>query len=191
MGKVSGLFVAMFRGDAATSIPAFPYRTELFHDAFMVRRDLLAQVGYFDELNFPMYLSEADLGARMAERGTSAVVVPDAKVWHNIPPLKGASSLLRGVHITEPVRAYFVGRNRLLYMRRHRGALAFLVNAAVFEPFFITIHLFAMVSGNSSFPWTHLFGPYLRGVLDGLTGKRTMGRKLLSNAVEGRTQAPP
>ena len=176
LAPISGIFVAAFRGANADSLPTAPFYTELFHDAFMVRRDAFQEVGYFDEVNFPMYLSEADFAARLKRRGFRAVVVPRARVWHNIPPLDGTSSLLRGVHITEPVRAYFVGRNRLLYMRRYSNRIAFVI---------VFIHLYAMLSGHARIPWTRLFGPYLRGVFDGLSGRIRLGRRLLEGSLAG------
>jgi GT2 family glycosyltransferase len=185
LAPISGIFVAAYRGADADSLPTTPFHTELFHDAFMVRRDAFRQVGYFDETNFPMYLSEADLAARLKRRGFRAIVVPRARVWHNIPPLDGTASLLRGVHITEPVRAYFVGRNRLLYMRRYSNRFAFLIHVIVFEPVIILIHLYAMLSGHARIPWTRLFGPYLRGVFDGLSGRIRLGRRLLQSSLAG------
>lgn len=179
IAPVSGIFEAAYRGRDSDSLPAAPYRTEVFHDAFMVRREAFERVGYFDEVNFPMYLSEADLAARLRESGFDALVVPASRVWHSIAPLEGASSLLRGVHITEPVRAYFVGRNRLFYMRRHGDPVSFLVHVAVFQPVFMLIHVFAILSGRSRTPRTQLLGSYMRGVFDGLAGKVRMGRDLL------------
>jgi GT2 family glycosyltransferase len=181
LAPVSALFVAAFRGRDVASLPKMPYQTELFHDAFMVKREAFEQVGYFDEKSFPMYLSEADFAARLKEKGFSAAVVPAARIWHSIAPLEGRSSLLRGIHITEPVRAYFVGRNRLLYMRRHANLAAFLLHVAVFEPVLISIHLFAMLSGPSRGAKTRLFGPYLRGVFDGLVGRVRMGHSIISS----------
>jgi GT2 family glycosyltransferase len=185
IAPVSGIFVAAYRGANLRRIPDVPYHTEVFHDAFMVKREALERVGYFDQVDFPMYLSEADFAASLKESGFTAFVVPTAKVWHSIAPLEGGSSLLRGVHITEPARAYFVGRNRLLYMRRHGSPASFLAHVAIFEPVIISIHLFAMLSGQSRVAWTQLFGPYLRGVLDGLSGRVRMGRELLQS-VEAR-----
>jgi GT2 family glycosyltransferase len=181
---VSGIFVAMFRGGAR--LPSAPFPTGTFHDAFMVRRELFERVGYFDEVDFPMYLSEADLAARLRERGYKALVVPASKIWHNITPLEGTSGLLRGIHITEPTRAYFVGRNRLLYMRRHSNRLVFLLHVVIFEPVIISIHLFAMLSSQGKVRWTTLFGPYMRGVFDGLAGRIRLGKSLLRGTLEDR-----
>jgi len=179
---VSGIYVAAYRG-GPTRLPRAPYYTGTFHDAFMVRREVFERVGYFDEVRFPMYLSEADLAARLKERGYKALIVPASKVWHNITPLQGTSGLLRGMHITEPVRAYFVGRNRLLYMRRHSNPLAFLLHVVIFEPVIVSMHLYAMLSGHKEVRWTTLFGPYLRGVFDGLAGRARLGRRLLERTV--------
>lgn len=186
LAPVSAIFVAAYRGRDSRTLPAHPYQTGVFHDAFMIRRAAFEQVGYFDEVNFPMYLSEADLAARLKKKGFTSFVVPASKVWHSIAPLEGTGSLLRGIHITEPVRAYFVGRNRIFYMRRHSNSAAFLVHVIIFEPVIISIHLLAMLSGHSKIAWTRLFGPYLRGVFDGLAGTVRMGRALLKDVASGR-----
>jgi len=180
---VSGIYVAAFRG-ASSRLPSRPFYTGTFHDAFMVRRELFERVGYFDEVNFPMYLGEADLAARLRKEGYRTLVVPASKVWHNITPLEGTSGLLRGIHITEPVRAYFVGRNRLLYMRRHSNPLAFLLHVVIFEPVIVSIHLYAMLASHKTIRWTRLFGPYMRGVFDGLAGRVRLGRHLLERTLE-------
>lgn len=182
IAPISGIFAAAFRGSTYDQLPANPYYTGVFHDAFMVKREAFERVGFFDERNFPMYLSEADLAARLKENGFRAVVVPAARIWHSIAPLDGASSLLRGVHITEPARAYFVGRNRLLYMRKHGSVTSFLIHVAIFEPVIISIHLFAILMGSSRFPRTQLLASYLRGVLDGLAGRIRMGKRVLQPA---------
>jgi GT2 family glycosyltransferase len=186
IAPVSGIFVTTFRGVETSELPAERYSTEVFHDAFMIKREAFDQVGYFDEVGFPMYLSEADFAARLKERNLGAVVVPGARVWHSIAPLEGTASLLRGVHITEPTRAYFVGRNRLLYMRKHGAPKSFLLHVIVFEPLFISIHVFAMLSGRQRVPLTRLLGPYLRGVLDGLSGRVSWGRKVLQGHPPGQ-----
>jgi O-antigen biosynthesis protein len=72
IAPVSGIFVAAFRGVNSNALPRTPYYTEAFHDAFMIRREAFERVGFFDEVNFPMYLSEADLAARLKERGLRA-----------------------------------------------------------------------------------------------------------------------
>jgi GT2 family glycosyltransferase len=151
----------------------------------MVRRDLFEKMGYFDEIDFPMYLGEADLSARLRGGRFGIVLVPAAIALHDIPPMEGGISLLRGVHITEPVRAYFVGRNRLMFMKRHSSLGAFAIHVAVFEPMFFSIHLFAMLSGHGEVPLTTLFGAYLRGALDGLCGRVRWGRRLLQSAKIG------
>jgi GT2 family glycosyltransferase len=188
IAPVSGIFVTTFRGAETSQLPSERYSTEVFHDAFMIKREAFEQVGYFDEIGFPMYLSEADFAARLRERNLQAVVVPGALVWHSIAPLEGTASLLRGVHITEATRAYFVGRNRLLYMRKHGTPESFLLHAIVFEPVFISIHVFAMLSGRERVPLTRLLGPYLRGVLDGLSGRASWGRKILQGRSPGHGQ---
>lgn len=184
ISPISGLFHANLRGMNVQDVPRLPFFTSVFHDAFMVRARAFDRIGYFDEFRFPMYLSEADWASRMAERGFAALVVPSAKVYHDIEPVLGTGSLLRGVHITEPVRAYFVARNRLLFMRMHRSPIAFLLHVTFFQPLFVATHLFAIISGHRRRKWTHLLGPYVRGLADGLEGGGRHGWNVIPSRLQ-------
>ena len=120
---------------------------------------------------------------KIRKLGYNALVVPTAKVYHGIEPVRGLQSLLRGVQIVEPARAYFVGRNRIVFMRRHRTKMFFLVHVAVFLPFLTVIHTLGVASSKTFKP-TQLIGPYLRGVLDGLSMRVKFGRELLNQSAE-------
>lgn len=150
------------------SVPPGLRETKTFHNSFMIRRDCFVKLGGFDSKWFPMYLGEADWAERAAEAGYKFVVTPRASVWHDIEPVKGVFSLARGTHITEPARAYFVARNRLIFLRLHMPASALVFHVVAFMPAIILIHLIGM-SFSKRYRFSVLLGPYARGILDGLS----------------------
>ncbi|MFX0212393.1 MAG: glycosyltransferase family 2 protein, partial [Candidatus Hodarchaeota archaeon] len=68
-------------------------RSESFRNAFMVRKKVIQDIGLFDEKHFPIHYEEADFSERIKQIGLKIVVVPTAKIWHNIPRLKSPRSL--------------------------------------------------------------------------------------------------
>lgn len=71
--------------------------------AAMYRREMLAEVGLFDE-SFFLYCEDTDLGLRARWAAWECVYVPDAMVEHRYSHSAGAASALK---------AYYVERNRL------------------------------------------------------------------------------
>jgi len=150
----------------------------LFHSCFMVRRSAFEEAGGFDAENFPMYLGEADLSERLSKQRCQVIVDSGARIAHHIPD-RGFSSVLRNVHITEPSRAYFVGRNRIIFMRKHRNLASYFIFVIVFLPVIALIHLTLILTSRAGHKWTTLAGAYLRGILDGLGNRVKYGKGLV------------
>jgi hypothetical protein len=127
--------------------------TDTFHDVFMVRKKAFDYAKGFDTKNFPFYLGEADLAERMS---SERYYVCDAIVRHKI-----GAGRLRGSHIRDERRAYYVARNQLLFVRRHRDVVFYLL---FWFPFRTAAHLLAMVRERK---WSFVRA-YLRGIHDGL-----------------------
>jgi len=90
-----------------------PYESEDFPNAFIVRRKVIEKVGVFNSKLFPIHYDEADFCQRVRRAGYKIMVVPTAKVWHDISlPEQSRASLL---HLKNPLRAYYTVRNRILY----------------------------------------------------------------------------
>jgi len=90
-----------------------PYESEDFPNAFMVRREVLKRVGLFNSKLFPIHYEEADFCQRVSRAGYKVMVVPTAKIWHDIPlPEQSRVSTL---HLKSPLRAYYAVRNRILF----------------------------------------------------------------------------
>jgi GT2 family glycosyltransferase len=173
---LTGLTVFDFRGQPLSALPIRPMNTQLFHNCFMIRSALLSSIDGFDSRRFPMYLAEADASERLRRRGYKIVVDPRAVVVHGIES-GGVKSLMRNIHITEPVRAYYVGRNRVLLMRLYSGSSRYVIFITVFQPVIAFIHLVTILASarRSNYRWTQLMDAYVRGLLDAVLGKVRFG----------------
>ena len=178
VSPLSGLTVFNYRGHLPDSLPEGQISTHLFHSCFMVRRSAFEEAGGFDAENFPMYLGEADLSERLSKQRYQVIVDSGARIAHHIPD-RGFSSVLRNVHITEPSRAYFVGRNRIIFMRKHRNLASYFIFVIVFLPVIALIHLTLILTSRAGHKWTTLAGAYLRGILDGLGNRVKYGKGLV------------
>lgn len=82
--------------------------------AVMIRREVFEKVGVFDE-RFFLFWEEADLCQRAKQTGFIVKTCPKAKVWHKI-----SASFTGG----KPHGAYFVWRNRLLWLEKNTMGFA-------------------------------------------------------------------
>jgi len=175
MSRVSCYTFFDYRGAAPDALPPGVYRTGLFHNCFMIRADLFHRLGGFDSAHFPMYMGETDAAERIRSLGHIIAVNMESRVIHNMETdeMRG---LVRNIHITEPRRAYFVGRNRILFMRMHRTAPEFVVFLLVWQPAYAAVHLLTIamskIAGQSRL---NLILSYVRGLHDGISGRYLLG----------------
>jgi len=80
-------------------------------NAFMVRKQIIKEIGLFDEKNFPILWEDADFSLRIKQRGYQIAMFPKAKVWHDV-------STVKDFHINEE-RAFFRGRNRARFYLKY------------------------------------------------------------------------
>lgn len=123
-GRISSL--TRFPGQG-TQPPAFDVLREAhledFPDAYMVPRSVFMEIGGYDELRFPIHYEESDLCRRIKDAGYALRLVPDAAVWHDLPVPGSSPAMARQHHVHTPLRAFYAGRNRVLFSFRHeRGA---------------------------------------------------------------------
>jgi len=90
-----------------------PYESEDFPNAFIIRREVIEKIGLFNSKLFPIHYEEADFCQRVKKAGYKVMVVPSAKVWHDIPLPERDKTLL--LHLKNPLRAYYASRNRILF----------------------------------------------------------------------------
>jgi len=79
--------------------------------AILLKRELLEQVGLFDERFSPIYYEDVDLCLRARSAGFRLLLVPSAKLWHKV-----ASS---GGGVGSPRERYLMARNSVLLFRKH------------------------------------------------------------------------
>ncbi|NOZ05662.1 MAG: glycosyltransferase family 2 protein [Chloroflexi bacterium] len=76
----------------------------------LLRRELLEQVGLFDE-RFFLYYEDSDLCLRARAAGFRLLLVPSAKMWHKVATSSGGSDA--------PAERYQMARSSVLFFRKH------------------------------------------------------------------------
>jgi len=124
--------------------------------SIMVRKDVLEQIGYFDE-RFYLYHEEVDLAERCAKHGIKLGVSLEARIWHKGGASTGSISSLRSRSVHS---VYFVERGCILLSRKHHSFVTAMLAVAR------VIHgiSFLMVGRRDCFTWC------MKGILDGLRG---------------------
>ena len=79
-----------------------------------VRRDVLAEIGGFDEM-LRFFLDDTDLSLRLARAGKRLAVAPLAEVHHAFAPSARRTAL------RAPTDLYDIGRSTAIYLGRHLG----------------------------------------------------------------------
>lgn len=105
-----------------------PRSTSAAHGcAMMVKKEILERVGMFAE-KFFLYYEEWDWSARITRANYKIWYTADAEIYHK-------ESLTVGK--TNPIKTYYLTRNRILYMRRNSNLFQFGVFTMVFAFFVI------------------------------------------------------
>jgi len=149
-----------------------PYESEDFPNAFIIRREVIEKVGLFNSKLFPIHYDEADFCQRVRKAGHKVMVVPTAKVWHDIPLLK--QSRVSTLHLKSPLRAYYASRNRILFhWKWSRNTLQRII--ALMASLAVTLYYIIVVAIDHGIKDKREFiSSILRGVIDAfrIIGKR-------------------
>jgi GT2 family glycosyltransferase len=86
--------------------------------AMLLSRELLMQVGLFDEAFF-MYYEDSDLCRRARIAGFRLLLVPEARVWHKISRSSGGSN--------SPNERYWMARSSVRFFRKHVQGVRWLI----------------------------------------------------------------
>lgn len=142
-----------------------------FPNAFMIKREVFDRVGLFDEKTFPIHYDEADFGERVRKH-YKIVCNPQAKIWHDISLPHKIKNKARSLHCYNKIRAYYCGRNRILFHRRHSKKWQFTLFVLFFNWFFAIYYIEVILFGSKKVLRERLkiASYYVKGVLDGLTG---------------------
>lgn len=127
-------------------------------NAFMIRRDVFEAVGGFDEKNFPIDLDEADICKRIKNMGYRIVMNPMAICYHSSQTYSLIPDFRR------PMNAYFMGRNRVIFQRKHLNPLKYMIYLSVFMPIFVGAYCVCLLYRRKPEMVLH----FLKGVRDGL-----------------------
>ena len=78
--------------------------------ALLAKRQIIEDIGFLDPDYF-LYSEEVDWCYRAAKAGYKIIGVPKSKIWHKISSSTGGTN--------SPLSAYYITRNRILFMRKH------------------------------------------------------------------------
>jgi GT2 family glycosyltransferase len=146
-----------------------------FPNAFMIRKEVIEKVGLFDENNFPIHYDEADFGERVRKAGYRIVCNPKAKIWHDIPLPEEVEDKARLFHVHSEMRAYYAGRNRIIFHKKYSKWWQFLLFILIFNWLF-TMYYLKIILFDSHFSISNrikISKCYLRGVLCGIKKEST------------------
>lgn len=147
-----------------------PIESEDFPNAFIVRREIFGKVGYFNSKDFPIHYDEADFCKRASRASYKIYCVPKAKIWHDIPLKEEVEDKARLFHCHNEFRAYYCGRNRIIFHRKYSNKWQFLIFIAIFNWLF-TFYYLKVILFESKKPFIErlkIAKGYLKGVLEGL-----------------------
>lgn len=146
-----------------------PIPSEDFPNAFMIKRDVIDKVGYFDSKNFPIHYDEADFCKRALNSGYTIYTVPTAKVWHDIPPPEETKEKARFFHVYNEFRAYYAGRNRIIFHKKYSKRHQLAIFLCVFNWMIVVYYVIIMFCSKQQFrKKLKIVGAYLRGVIGGI-----------------------
>ncbi len=139
------------------------YPTTYSPNAFMVRRAAFEQTGGMDE-SFIITFEESDFGWRVGKAGWVCGICSRAITYHYTALEAGCVSSLRCLGIEKPRRAYFFGRNRLWFAKRHFSFWQICSVMFVFAPLSAAYYGFvALKCRRPDIAWA-----YLRGTIAGI-----------------------
>ncbi|MGQ4834509.1 MAG: glycosyltransferase family 2 protein [Candidatus Asgardarchaeia archaeon] len=147
-----------------------PIPSDDFPNSFMIKREVIEKIGYFDSKNFPIHYDEADFCRRATIAGFSIYMVPTAKVWHDIVLPEEISEKARLYHVNNALKAYYVGRNRIIFHRKYSTFIQFLFFILLFHWIIMISYLFIILFGTkgSNKRRIRIALSYIKGVITGL-----------------------
>lgn len=146
-------------------IDYYPYEVDEVANAFMISRKLYMDLGGLDVKRFPTELDEADLCFRAKRLGYKVMMCPLATCYHN------SITYSRIPDFRRPKNAYFMGRNRVLFQKKHLNEDWYELYWMVFLPIFVVSYSLCLLYRRKPGYIKHFF----KGVCDGLKGRLKLG----------------
>jgi len=128
--------------------------------ALMVRSQITCAIGGYDPEIFMVYC-DADFCLKILEAGHRIVLAPKAKVWHKV---KQFSLLTEKLGMKNPFMAFLIGRNRIIFMKKHASMPNFGLFLTLFLPTYIVYYSVACIAELK----LRMLQAFWRGTLDGL-----------------------
>jgi len=131
--------------------PKGVYEVDEVANAFLIKRSIFKKVRGFDHCNFPIELDEADLCYRLKNLGYRIVKSVGSVVYHK------SYTYSRTPDFRSDVNAYFMGRNKVIFNKKHGLSL-------MFFPVMVALYVISMYlrcKPNMAFH-------FCKGVYDGL-----------------------
>jgi GT2 family glycosyltransferase len=166
-------------GGESTMPTTSTWHTDDMPNAFAIPRDVLEDIGGFDEKRFPIHYDEADVNARIRELGLKTIVVRNARVchygWVGFSP---GSAMVWAVseHGIERVRQMALSRVR--FHLTHSKGLSKWSAIGIFLPIWVVLTSVGCLGADAT--WATR-----------LTTIRTVGAGVLSGYREALTQTFP
>ncbi len=104
--------------------------------AFLVPKKVFELVGGFDDSFFAIY-EDSDFCFRVRRLGYRVICATKALVWSKVERPSMVPRRLRNLGLENSFRAFYIGRNRVLFMKRHASPLGILIFAASFLPAYV------------------------------------------------------
>lgn len=125
--------------------------------ALLVKKEVLNKVEPFDDTFFAVY-EDTDFCFRVREAGYKVVCVPKAKIWHKTPLDRRVQALW------VLSRAYYIARNRIIFMKKHVGNL----RLALFLTIFLWVYALYYILKSFQFMKMRYAVDFWNGIIDGL-----------------------
>lgn len=118
-------------GNFETDHGQFDLRKEITYSptcCMLIHKSVFERVGYIDETVF-MYFDDTDFCARVNKAGIKILYVPESIMWHKVSSAGGGSD--------SKIQVYYMTRNKLYYMNKHKEELKFPARIFTYSKFIV------------------------------------------------------
>jgi len=130
-------------------------------NCFLFKRKILSEIGYMDE-DYIMSYGESDFAEKIKKAGYKILFSPQSIIYHDAPLLAEEKPTTCGFRST--MRAYFFGRNRIIFMKKNAGIANFILFSLFINPVIFIFYLFNLMY----YQQFNLLKYYFLGYFDGI-----------------------
>lgn len=133
--------INLFLNENKDDLPSQAFYVSEISNAFMIKREVFLKIGLFDQVIFPIDLDEADLCLRAREAGFKIAIEPKTSIYHKV--VKINSLAITSLRFRREKNAFYMGRNRILFQRRHLNMVGYFVYLLLYFPIFSLLYIFS------------------------------------------------